>query len=153
RIAANASAVPRLAEASPATLFLFDVLYVDGYDVRGVALEDRKRLLNALVTPSDRIRISDAFETDGEQMMEAARKMQLEGILAKDRRSKYESGRSTCWLKLKVLNEQEFIIAGFTQGERDYFGSLVLAFRDENAKLRHAGQVGTGFDHKLMKAI
>ncbi|MBV9611829.1 MAG: DNA ligase D [Acidobacteriaceae bacterium] len=152
RIAANLGAVPRLAQTTPATLFLFDVLYVDGYDLRGVALEERKRLLNALVTPNDHVRISDAFETDGEHMFEAARKMGLEGILAKDRRSKYESKRSTCWLKLKVLNEQEFVIAGFTKGERDYFGSLVLGVR-ENGKLRHVGQVGTGFDHKLMKAI
>lgn len=152
RIAANANAVPRLAETTPATLFLFDVLYVDGYDLRGVALEDRKRLLNALITPSERIRISDAFETGGEQMFEAARSMGLEGILAKDRASTYESSRSTRWLKLKVLNEQEFLIAGFTKGERDYFGSLVLGVQ-ENGKLRHVGQVGTGFDRKLMKKI
>jgi bifunctional non-homologous end joining protein LigD len=78
--------------------------------------------------------------------------MGLEGILAKDCRSTYESRRSTCWLKLKVLNEQEFVIAGFTKGEREYFGALVLGVH-ENGKLRHVGQVGTGFDHKLMKAI
>ncbi len=152
RIAANASAVPRLAETTPATLFLFDVLYADGYDLRGVPLEDRKRLLNALATPGDHVRISDAFDADGEQMFEAARQMGLEGILAKDRASTYEAGRSTRWLKLKVLNEQEFIIAGFTKGEREYFGALILAVR-ENGKLRHVGQVGTGFDQKLMKAI
>ncbi len=152
RIAANLSSVPRLVETTPVTLFLFDVLYVDGYDVRGVALEDRKRLLNALVAPAGHIRISEAFDTSGEQMFEAARSMGLEGILAKDRRSKYESRRSNCWLKLKVLNEQEFLIAGFTKGERDYFGALVLAVR-ENGKLRHAGQVGTGFNQKLMKQI
>jgi bifunctional non-homologous end joining protein LigD len=152
RIAANINAVPRLAETSPATLFLFDVLYVDGYDLRGVALDERKRLLKSIVTPAEQIRISDAFETSGEQMFEAARKMGLEGILAKDRRSKYESGRSTCWLKLKVQNEQEFVIAGFTKGEREYFGALILAV-NENGKFRHAGQVGTGFDQKQMKAI
>jgi bifunctional non-homologous end joining protein LigD len=85
-------------------------------------------------------------------MFEAARRMGLEGILAKDRRSTYESRRSTCWLKLKVLNEQEFVIGGFTKGEREYFGALVLGVQD-SGKLRHVGQVGTGFDHKLMKAI
>ncbi len=152
RIAANPGAIPRLAETSPATLFLFDILYLDGYDLRGVALEDRKRILNDVVTPGDHIRVSEAFDTDGEQMFEAARKMGLEGILAKDRRSTYESSRSTRWLKLKVLTEQEFVIAGFTKGERDYFGALVLGVQ-EDGKLRHAGQVGTGFDQKLMKAI
>jgi bifunctional non-homologous end joining protein LigD len=85
-------------------------------------------------------------------MFEAARKMGLEGVLAKDRRSKYESGRSTKWQKLKVLNEQEFVIAGFTKGEREYFGALVLGVH-EDGKLRHVGQVGTGFDAKKMREI
>jgi bifunctional non-homologous end joining protein LigD len=77
RIGANAKVAPRLAETSPVTLFLFDVLYLDGYDVRGVTLEDRKRLLNSIVTPDQHIRISESFDTDGEQMFEAARQMQL----------------------------------------------------------------------------
>ena len=152
RIGANPGSVGRLVETAPATLFLFDILYADGYDLRGVALEDRKKLLNMLVVPDERIRISEAFDTGGEQMFEAARQMGLEGILAKDRRSTYESARSSLWQKVKVSNEQEFVIAGFTKGERDYFGSLVLGVH-ENGKLRHAGQVGTGFDQKLMKTI
>ncbi|MBV9302080.1 MAG: DNA ligase D [Acidobacteriaceae bacterium] len=152
RISANLNAVPRLAQTTPVTLFLFDVLYVDGYDLRKVPLEERKRLLESLATPNEQIRISGAFETGGEQMFDAARAMGLEGIVAKDRRSVYESRRSTCWLKLKVLNEQEFVICGFTKGEREYFGSLVLGVRDDG-KLRHVGQVGTGFDQKLMKII
>jgi bifunctional non-homologous end joining protein LigD len=152
RIAANNNAVPKLADTAPATLFLFDLLYLDGYDLRGVPLEERKRLLNSIVSATEQIRISDAFDTDGKEMFEAAQKMGLEGILAKDRRSTYESGRSTRWLKLKVQNEQEFVIAGFTKGERDYFGALILA-ASENGGFRHVGQVGTGFDHKQMKAI
>lgn len=152
RIGANLNAVSHLAETSPAALFLFDVLYVDGYDLRGVALEDRKQLLKVIVTPSEHIRISDAFETEGEEMFEAARNMGLEGILAKDRRSTYESSRSTRWLKVKVQNEQEFVIAGFTEGERDYFGALILAVHEDGA-FKHVGQVGTGFDQKKMKEI
>ena len=85
-------------------------------------------------------------------MFDAARKMNLEGIVAKDRRSTYEPGRSAKWLKLKVLTEDEFVIAGFTEGERDYFGALVLGFY-KDGELRHAGQVGTGFDQKKMKEI
>jgi len=152
RIHATAKAAPSLAESAPVTLFLFDVLYVDGYDVRGAALEDRKRLLNSLVTPDQHIRISESFDTDGTQMFEAARKMGLEGILAKDRRSAYAATRGNQWLKLKVQSEQEFVIAGFTDGERDYFGALVLAY-ERDGKWLHAGQVGTGFDQKLMKEI
>lgn len=152
RIGASAIAAPRLAETSPVTLFLFDILYVDGYDVRGVALEDRKRLLNSIVTPSQHIRVSDSFDTDGTQMLDAARKMNLEGILAKDRRSTYVSTRTSHWLKLKIQSEQEFVIAGFTEGERDYFGALVIAY-EKDGEWVHAGQVGTGFDQKLMKTI
>lgn len=152
RIAANPNAVPRLAETTPVTLFLFDVLYLDGYDLRAVPLEERKRVLQTLITPSEHVRVSETFNTAGDEMLEAARQMQLEGILAKDRRSSYESRRSNCWLKLKIFNQQEFVIAGFTKGEREYFGALVLGVQ-EKGKLRHVGQVGTGFDHKQMKAI
>ncbi|MBV8809762.1 MAG: non-homologous end-joining DNA ligase, partial [Acidobacteriaceae bacterium] len=152
RIGANKSAAAQLAQTAPATLFVFDLLYADEYDLRGVALEDRKNLLKSLVVPNDHIRISEAFETDGEDMFAAAQRMGLEGVLAKDRRSTYEGGRSTRWLKLKVLNEDDFVVAGFTKGERDYFGSLVLGVQ-ENGELRHAGQVGTGFDQKQMKAL
>jgi bifunctional non-homologous end joining protein LigD len=85
-------------------------------------------------------------------MLQAARQMGLEGVIAKDRRSKYEGARTSRWQKLKISTEEEFVIAGFTAGEREYFGALVLGVY-EGDKLRHAGQVGTGFDHKLMKAI
>ena len=152
RIMANAAAIPRLVETAPATLFLFDLLYADGYDLRGVPLEERKKLLKSVVVPDDQIRLSEAFAAKGDQMFAAARQTGLEGIVAKDRSSKYEGARSTRWQKVKVLNEQEFVIAGFTKGERDYFGALVLGVY-EDGKLRHAGQVGTGFDGKLMRAI
>jgi bifunctional non-homologous end joining protein LigD len=152
RIGANAIAAPHLAKSSPVTLFLFDVLYVDGYDVRGVALDERKRLLNSMVTADQHIRVSESFDTDGAQMLDAARQMKLEGILAKDRRSTYISMRTSHWLKIKLQTEDEFVIAGFTEGERDYFGALVLA-QQKDGKWVHTGQVGTGFDQKLMKAI
>ena len=152
RIAANQTAVPRLAQTAPATLFVFDILYADGYDVRGVALEERKKLLHAVLKPSEQIRLSESFDAGGEQIFEAARQMGLEGILAKDRRSTYEGARSSRWQKIKVVSEQEFVIAGFTAGEREYFGALVLGVQADG-KLRHAGQVGTGFDNKMMRTI
>ncbi len=152
RIHANPRSIPSLTQSTPVTLFLFDVLYADGYDLRGAALEDRRQFLQTIVSPGPHIRISQTFESEGEQMFEAARNMGLEGILAKDRHSKYEAGRSTRWYKIKVLNEQEFVIGGFTAGEREYFGSLVLGVY-EDGKLRHIGQVGTGFDEKKMKHV
>jgi bifunctional non-homologous end joining protein LigD len=149
---ADANAVAHLARSSPVTLFLFDLLYLDGYDLRGVLLEERKRLLSEIVTPSGRIHVSDFFTVDGAAMLEAARANGLEGIVAKARGSKYEGRRSREWVKVKVVTSGDFVIGGFTHGERDYFSSLVLGLYD-GAKLTHAGQVGTGFNEKSLKEI
>src|SRR5262245_65516278 len=87
-------------------------------------------------------------------MLEAARETGFEGMLAKRASSVYESRRSREWLKIKIVDQQEFVIGGFTepQGDRDYFGALVLgAYRD--GKLNWVGNVGTGFDQKLLASI
>jgi len=146
------NSVAHLARSTPVTLFLFDLLYLDGYDLRGVALEERKRLLSEILTPTDRIRFSDHFAANGAAMLEAARAHGLEGILAKRRDSKYEPRRSRDWVKVKVVTTGDFVIGGFTHGERDYFSSLVLGVYDRGNFL-HAGQVGTGFNEKSLKEI
>jgi len=146
------NSIAHLARSTPVTLFLFDLLYLDGYDLRGVALEERKRLLVEILTPTDHIRYSDHFVANGAAMLEAARAHGLEGILAKRRASKYEGRRSLDWYKIKVEWRQEFVIGGFTHGERDYFSSLVLGLY-RNGKLVHAGQVGTGFNDRSLKDI
>src|SRR5580698_7941392 len=148
----DANSVAHLSRSAPVNLFLFDLLYLDGYDLRGVPLEERKRLLSEIVTPSDRIHVSDFFTVDGDAMLEAARANGLEGIVAKARGSKYEGRRSREWVKVKVVTSGDFVIGGFTHGERDYFSSLVLGLYD-GAKLTHAGQVGTGFNEKSLKEI
>jgi len=148
----DANAVAHLSRSTPANLFLFDLLYLDGYDLRGVPLEERKRLLSEIVTPSHRIHVSDFFTVDGDAMLEAARANGLEGIVAKTRGSKYEGRRSRDWIKVKVISSDDFVIGGFTHGERDYFSSLVLGLYD-GQKLTHAGQVGTGFNEKSLKEI
>ncbi|HMD50156.1 MAG TPA: non-homologous end-joining DNA ligase, partial [Bryobacteraceae bacterium] len=146
------NSVAHLARSAPVTLFLFDLLYLDGYDLRGVALDERKRLLAEIVTPTDRIRISDHFAAKGAEMLEAARALGVEGILAKRRDSKYEPRRSRDWVKVKVVTTGDFVIGGFTHGDRDYFSSLVLGLH-ERGKLVHVGQVGTGFNDKMLKEI
>jgi bifunctional non-homologous end joining protein LigD len=146
------NSVAHLARSTPVTLFLFDLLYLDGYDLRGVPLEERKRLLAEIVTPTDRIRISDYFAAKGAEMLESARALGIEGILAKRRDSKYEPRRSRDWVKIKIVTSGDFVIGGFTHGERDYFSSLVLGLY-ENGKLVHVGQVGTGFNDKTLKDI
>lgn len=148
----DAGAVAQMARRGPVTLFLFDLLYLDGFDLRGVALVERKRLLKEIVTEGDRVRVSEHFEGGGAEMLEAARQSGLEGVMAKLAGSFYEGRRSRNWLKLKVVNRQEFVICGFTQGEREYFGALVLGVYDEG-RLVHVGQVGTGFTERSMAEI
>jgi bifunctional non-homologous end joining protein LigD len=146
--------IAHLARSTPVVYFAFDLLYLEGYDLRNVALGKRRALLEAIVSPGGVLRISEAFPGAGEQMLEAAREHGLEGIVAKHANSRYESRRSREWLKIKIVGEQEFLIGGFTkpQGSRDYFGALVLGAH-EAGKLHWAGNVGTGFDQKTLAAV
>ncbi len=148
------NAVAHLVRSTPVVYFVFDLLYLDGYDLRNVNLSERRKLLEAIVTPSEVLRVSEAFAGAGEEMLEAARQHGLEGIVAKRANSCYESRRSREWLKIKIVNEQEFVIGGFTkpQGERQHFGALALGYYEAN-KLHWAGNVGTGFDQKTLAAI
>ena len=146
------AAVARLAHNTPAVLFLFDILYLDGYDLREVALSERRRALLAVLTPSDVVRVSESFPGSGEELLAAAKENQLEGIVAKRASSGYESRRSRQWLKLKLVNEQEFVVCGFTAGEREHFGSLVLGAYD-NGKLEWVGNVGTGFSIQTVRDL
>jgi bifunctional non-homologous end joining protein LigD len=148
------NAVAHLSRSTPVVYFVFDLLYLDGYDLRNVALSERRRLLKHVVTPNGVLRISDAFPGAGEEMLAAAAEHGLEGVVAKRAASCYESKRSREWLKIKIVNEQEFVIGGFTepQGERQYFGALVLGIY-EGGKLLWAGNVGTGFDQKTLAAM
>jgi bifunctional non-homologous end joining protein LigD len=148
------NSVAHLVRSTPVVYFAFDLLYLDGYDLRNVALAERRRLLDEVVTPGAVLRISEAFPGAGQELLEAARETGLEGILAKHANSCYESKRSRDWLKIKLVTEQEFVIGGFTepQGDRDYFGALVLGVH-EGSKLKWVGNVGTGFDQKTLARI
>jgi len=148
------SSIAHLTRSTPVVYFAFDLLYLNGYDLRFVDLSERRKLLEQVLTPDETVRISEAFPGAGEQLLEAARENGLEGIIAKHARSCYESRRSRDWLKIKITGEQEFVIGGFTapQGDREYFGALVLGVHDEGS-LRWVGNVGTGFDQKLLAGI
>lgn len=148
----DANAVAHLGRSHPATLFVFDLIYLDGYDLRQCELADRKRALEAIVTPGGVLRLSEHFTGDGEAVLEAAAQAGLEGVVAKRARSCYEGRRSREWLKLKLVNEQEFLICGFTRGEREHFGALVLGAY-EDGKLVWVGNVGTGFNQRSMEAL
>ena len=146
--------IAHLVRSTPVVYFAFDLLYLDGYDLRNVSLSRRRELLQKVTTPGAVLRISEAFAGAGEEMLEAARENGLEGIVAKRASSRYESKRSREWVKIKIGNQQEFAIGGFTepQGGREHFGALVLGVYDEG-KLRWAGNVGTGFDQKTLAGL
>jgi bifunctional non-homologous end joining protein LigD len=148
---ADASSVATLARHHPVVFYAFDLLYLDGRDLRGLPLLERKRLLKEVLQPNDVIRYSEHF-ADGRALFEAAKQQGVEGIVGKKASSFYESRRSGDWLKYKVHSSDSFLLCGFTEGERDHFGALVLGTHD-HGKLKWAGNVGTGFDRKAMKAI
>ncbi|MGI9102049.1 MAG: non-homologous end-joining DNA ligase [Terriglobales bacterium] len=127
--------------------YAFDLLYLDGYSLLKVDLEERKRLLQARLTESDLLRYSEHFD-DGLALYEAAKSRGLEGIVAKRRKSCYLlNKRSREWLKMKITRRQECVIGGYTdpRGSREHFGSLVLGLYDEKGRLVHVGNAGTGF--------
>ncbi len=149
---ADPNTIAHLARRTPVILFVFDLLYLDGYDLRNVPLIERKRALASILHPSPVMRYSEHFANQGAEMLRAARAAGLEGIIAKRATSKYEPKRSQDWLKIKIVSQQEFVICGYTTGERDYFSSLVLGLYD-SGKLIYVGNVGTGFDQNLLELV
>ncbi len=139
----------------PVLYYAFDLLYLDGYDWRRVPLEERKRKLAELVVTGDVVRFSDHYEEHGKALFEMAQKKGLEGIVGKKRASFYEERRSREWLKIKIRQRMECVVGGYTEpeGSRAHFGSLVLGLYDKKGRLIHVGQVGSGFDQKLLDEL
>jgi bifunctional non-homologous end joining protein LigD len=146
---------PRLQrrEAVPVVYYAFDLLYLDGFDLRRVALEQRKQALQERTRAGAVIHFSDHYAEKGLDLFEAAKQRGLEGIVAKKRSSIYQEKRTRDWLKIKITQRQECVIGGYThpEGSREYFGALVLGLYDRQGRLIHVGQVGTGFDHNALK--
>jgi bifunctional non-homologous end joining protein LigD len=140
----------------PVLYYAFDLLYLDGYDLRRVPLERRKETLASLViTPNDSVRLSDHFVQNGRALFDVAGKKGLEGILAKKRVSFYEERRSREWLKIKITHRIECVIGGYTEpeGSRQHFGSVVLGLYDNKGNLIHVGNAGSGFDQKTLAEV
>lgn len=139
----------------PILYYAFDLLYLDGYDLRRVTLEERKRLLQEVVKPNDLLRFSDHYPGQGVALFEVAKRKGLEGILAKKRDSCYDERRSREWLKIKITQTVDCVIGGYTEpeGTRQYFGSLVLGLHNKKKQLIHVGHAGTGFDQAKLKEI
>jgi len=133
--------------------YIFDLLWLDGYDITSLPLVERKKILRQVIPESNVIRYSDHVERNGKEFFEIAKKQGLEGIIAKNTNSSYEfDSRSRNWLKIKTTAQQEAIICGFTAPRhgRQYFGALVLGVY-ENGELVYAGHTGSGFTQKTLK--
>jgi bifunctional non-homologous end joining protein LigD len=140
----------------PLFYYVFDLINLDGKDLTGVPLFQRKAMLETLVAKvSPAIRFSPSIKADSARLMREMKARDLEGLIGKRRESKYEVGRrSGAWVKFKWTNEQEFAIGGYTQpkGTRTHFGALLVGLY-EKGKLVFAAKVGTGFDQKLLESL
>jgi bifunctional non-homologous end joining protein LigD len=135
--------------------YLFDLLHLDGWDLRQCALRDRKQVLRGLDIWHGMLRYSDDHEGDAARMRQAACKMKLEGIICKKADAPYRPGRSHDWLKVKCAGREEFIVIGWTEpaGSRTGLGSLQLGYYDATGRLHHAGGVGSGFSDDMLATL
>ncbi len=133
--------------------YVFDILYFDKFDLRGMSLEKRLEILKEVVKPNNVVRLSETFK-DGIELFESAKHLGMEGVVAKRKDSTYSSDRSKDWLKVKAVNEQEFVIGGYTKpkGERKRFGSILIG-EYVNGDFVYRGHVGTGFNSENMKEL
>jgi len=144
----------RAAIESPATLYVFDLLAFEGYDLRKLPLIKRKEILRKILPDKGPLRYSEHFEKNGEALYEQVVKLGLEGIMAKKAERPYRSGRSSDWLKIRADRIDDFVVVGFTKpkGARGGFGSLhVGAFKD--GKLVYSGRAGSGFTGDELEEI
>jgi bifunctional non-homologous end joining protein LigD len=129
--------------------FVFDLLHLDGQDLTGATLEARKSALEGLVGTRREgvIRYSAHVVGEGDEFFRQACRLSLEGVVSKRRDRSYEPGRGRSWLKVKCIQEQEFVVGGFTEpkGSRTGLGALLVGVHDEEGGLAYAGKVGTGF--------
>ncbi len=143
----------------PLTYFLFDLLHLDGHNLRHLPLLERKALL-AKLTPADSeiLRLSEHIESNAAKLFLKACELHAEGIISKRAAAAYASGRSSSWLKLKCIHEQEFVIGGFTLPAKGRTGShgigaLLLGYYNESGALIYAGRTGTGFTQQSSALI
>ena len=141
--------------------FVFDLLYLDGWDLTRSPLRDRKKILERILKPKrakkapNSLRYSEHWIGQGDELYQESCRKGLEGIISKKADQPYRSGRSRDWLKVKCSKSQEFVIGGFTEpaGSRSGLGALLVGVHDEQGKLLYAGKVGTGFTQQSLKEL
>ena len=136
---------------------VFDLLFLDGWDLTGARLEDRKAALHSVLqaNAAPTIRYSDHQTGRGAEFFAAACRVGLEGIVSKRRDSVYRAGRGASWIKLKCGEREELVVVGFTDpaGERSGFGALLAGYHTPQGELVYAGRVGTGYGTKLLATL
>jgi bifunctional non-homologous end joining protein LigD len=134
---------------------VFDVVHLLGTDTRSLPLADRRRLVTELIEPTDVLRPVESLAGAPDSLLQTARRRGWEGVIAKRADGPYRSARSPDWRKVKFDASQELVIGGWTepQGSRQYFGALLVGYYDEQARLRYAGKVGTGFTEATLKSL
>jgi bifunctional non-homologous end joining protein LigD len=144
-----------LLAAVPVCIYLFDVLWADGRDVRPLPLRERKQVLHRLLSFGGPIQYAEHRTEDGEAYYSYACASGWEGLVVKRGDAPYRSGRSRDWLKFKCQASQEFVIGGYTdpKGSRTGFGALLLGYYDGAGQLAYAGKVGTGFDRAALDSL
>ncbi|MFN8610937.1 MAG: DNA ligase D [Vulcanimicrobiota bacterium] len=140
--------------SNPVLFYAFDLIYLDGYDLRAVPWSLRRQYLEEGLRPSSWVRLSATIEGDGLAFYELVKERGLEGIVAKRKASPYSGKRSSDWVKIKTRHELEAVIGGLTpaEGGRSHFGSLMLGLL-ENGRLRHIGNVGSGFSQEELARL
>jgi bifunctional non-homologous end joining protein LigD len=150
--------IESLSKQFPATYYIFDILYLDGVDLKVFPLVTRRNILINIINreSNKRIKISDFIEGEGKDIFENIKRMNLEGMMIKHRNSKYHPNtRSREWIKIKNTKTQDCVVIGYTRGEgtrEKYFGSLLLAATDTN-KFKFIGHCGSGFDFEQLPYI
>jgi len=144
------------AKQTPIVYYAFDLLFFDGTDLRSRPLiERRKQLATLLKKAPPNIRFSEELRGTKEELLQVAHQFQLEGLIAKKPDSLYEAGRrSGAWVKVKLTQQQEVVIGGYTppEGSRKYFGALLVGYQGADGLL-FAGRVGTGFSEKALEHL
>src|SRR3989449_337655 len=134
--------------------YVFDLIYVDGYDLMPCPVIERKAMLEEILSPANFIKLSDHIVGDGEEFFEQIEKFHLEGMIAKRAAGHYIQKRSSDWLKIKTVKRSEVVIGGYTQprGSRAYFGALVVGLY-RGSDLHYVGHTGGGFDQEMLAKI
>jgi bifunctional non-homologous end joining protein LigD len=140
--------------AVPVYFYLFDLIWFDGYDLSALPLLARKSVLRSAISFEDPIRFSEHLDEEGEVAFRAACEKGWEGLVAKRASAPYTHARSKDWLKFKCLNEQEFVVLGWTdpRGARSGLGALLVGYH-EDGELRFGGKVGTGFGERELEML